>query len=113
MNLAEIVERLDLKVFSGHRELARTVGGGYAGDLLSDVMAHAQKDHLWITIQVHPNIVAVAVLKDLSAILLANGREPAEETAARAEKENIPVLGTAFNTFEIAAKLGGLGVRGA
>jgi predicted transcriptional regulator len=112
MNLADIVERLDLKVYSGRRELARTVDGGYMGDLLSDVIAHARKDQMWITIQVHPNIVAVAVLKELAAIVLANGREPAAETAARAEKENIPVLGTPLNAYEIAGRLSGLGVRG-
>jgi predicted transcriptional regulator len=113
MNLAEIAERLDLKVYSGQGRLERTVGPGYTGDLLSDVIAHAQKDAVWITIQVHPNIVAVAVLKDLAAILLANGREPAPETAARAEKENIPVLGTSLSAFEVAGRLSEMGIRGA
>ena len=84
MNLAELVERLDLKVFAAARSVARAVGGGYAGDLLSDVIAHGRKDQVWITIQIHPNIIAVAVLKELAAIVLANGREPAAETVARA-----------------------------
>ncbi len=113
MTLAEIVELCGLKVYCGSGELARRAGGGYAGDLLSDVIAHARKDDVWITIQVHPNIVAVAVLKDISAILLANGREPAADTTARAEKERIPVLGTPLGAFEIAARLGGLGIPGA
>jgi len=112
MNLTGLVERLDLKVFSGPERLSRTVGGGYAGDLLSDVIAHGRKDHVWITIQVHPNIVAVAVLKDLAAIVLANGREPAEETVARAKKEGVPLLGSALPAFEIAGRLHGLGLRG-
>ena len=86
MNLAELVERLDLRVYSGREELARAVGGGYAGDLLSDVIAHGRKDHVWVTIQIHPNIIAVAVLKELAAIVLANGREPAAETVAQARK---------------------------
>lgn len=113
MNLAEIAERLDLRVYSGRGRLERTVGAGYSGDLLSDVIAHAGKDAVWITIQVHPNIIAVAVLKELAAILLANGREPAPETAARAEQENIPVLGTPLSAFDIAGRLGELGIRGA
>ncbi len=112
MNLAGLVERLDLKVFAGREELARTVEGGCAGDLLSDIIAHGRKDQVWVTVQIHPNIVAVAVLKELAAIVLAGGREPAEETVARARKERVPILGTALTAFEVAGRLHGLGLRG-
>jgi len=109
MNLAELIERFDLKVYSGRPELARTVGGGYAGDLLSDVIAHGQKDQIWITIQVHPNIIAVAVLKEMAAIVLVNGREPAAETVARAEKERVPILGSSLDAYSFAGRLYGQG----
>ena len=36
--------------------------------------------------QIHPNIVAVAVLKELAGIVLVNGREPAAETLQQARK---------------------------
>ena len=113
MKLSDLAERLDLKVFGAGGGLGREVGGGYSGDLLSDVMAHGRKDDLWLTIQVHPNIVAVAVLKDLAAILLANGREPAAETIERAEKEKVPILGSAAPAYELAGRLYGLGIKGA
>ncbi len=112
MNLAELVERLDLRIYSGREELARAVGGGYAGDLLSDVIANGRKDHVWVTIQIHPNVIAVAVLKELAAIVLANGREPAAETVAQAQKKRVPILGTKLPAFEFAGRLHGLGVRG-
>ncbi len=112
MNLAELVERLRLKVYSGGEALARAVGGGYVGDLLSDVIANGKKGQVWITIQVHPNIVAVAVLKELAAIVVVNGREPAAETVDRARKEQVPVLGTALTAFELAGRLHGLGLGG-
>lgn len=112
MNLAELVERLDLKVHSGRHELGRMVGGGYVSDLLSDVIAHGRKDHLWVTLQVHPNIVAVAALKELAAIVLVNGRQPAPETAERAEKERIPIFGTSLSAFEFVGRLYGLGIKG-
>jgi serine kinase of HPr protein (carbohydrate metabolism regulator) len=111
MNLKELVERLDLRVYSGRDELARDIVGGYAGDLLSDVIAHGRKDQVWVTIQVHPNVVAVAVLKELAAIVLANGREPASETIARAQKERVPILGTTLTAFEFAGRFHGLGLR--
>jgi len=112
MNLSDLVEKFGLKVFAGRKELVRTVGGGYVGDLLSDVMAHSRKDDLWITLQIHPNVVAVAALKELAAIVLINGREPAPETADKAEREGIPILGTASSAFELAGRLYALGVRG-
>lgn len=111
MNLADIVERLELRVYAGRSEMARTVSGGYASDLLSDVIAHSRKDQLWITLQVHPNIVAVAALKELAAIVLVNGREPAAETTARADKERIPVLGTPLSAYEFVGRVYGLGLK--
>jgi hypothetical protein len=113
MKLSDLASRLDLKVYTAATGLDRPVGGGYAGDLLSDVMAHGRKDDLWVTIQVHPNIIAVAVLKELAGIILANGREPAAETVERAKKEGVVILGTPVNAYELAGRLHGLGIKGA
>ncbi len=112
MKLADLATQLDLKVFTSKGKLDRPVAGGYAGDLLSDVMAHAGKDTLWVTIQVHPNIVAVAVLKELAGIVLVNGREPAAETIERAEREGLPIFGVPAAAFEFIGRLHGLGVKG-
>ena len=57
--------------------MERTVEGGYVSDLLSDVIAGAQEGDLWVDLQIHQNIVAVAVLKDLAGILIVGGRNPA------------------------------------
>ncbi|MDW7759805.1 MAG: DRTGG domain-containing protein [Acidobacteriota bacterium] len=113
MTLAELVARLDLTVFAGENGLQRAVKSGYAGDLLSDVMARGGENVLWITIQIHPNIVAVAVLKDLAGVVISGGRTPEPETVQRAEKEGLPLLGSALGAFELAGRLHGLGLRGA
>ena len=60
MTISEIIKTLDLEVLSGNELLGSEVTGGYAGDLLSDVLANAEVGNLWITIQIHQNIVAVA-----------------------------------------------------
>jgi len=112
MSLADVIQRLDLKVCAAGEDLSRPVTGGYAGDLLSDVIAHGRKDDLWVTVQSHPNIVAVAVLKELAGIILVNGREPAAETVERAEKERLPILLTSLNAFECVGRLHGLGIKG-
>lgn len=105
MNLKEIIDRLNLKVFTLKASLEGLVTGGYTSDLLSDVMANAREGNLWITLQIHPNIVAVSKLKDLAGIILVNGRQPEEETRQKAEEENLPLLGTEENSFVISGKL--------
>lgn len=111
MTLAEIVERLSLKVYAGAAKLNRPLAGACAGDLLSDIIAHGPKDGLWITIQIHPNIVAVAVLKDLAAILLANGREPVADTIRHAEDQGIPILGSPLGIYDLAGRIYELGLH--
>ncbi len=75
------------------------------GDLLSDVIANSRAGNVWITMQVHSNIVAVAVLKELSAIIIVQGRQPAEDTVRRATEETVPVLVSNRPTFETAGRL--------
>jgi len=105
MTLNEVVEQLRLHVRCGGPRLQEEVTGGYAGDLLSDVMAHSKPGDLWVTLQVHANIVAVAVLKDLAGIVIVQGREPAEETLTRAAQENVPLLVSDLQAFETIGKI--------
>ena len=105
MKVSEIVEKLDLKVYSGREGLNREISGGYVSDLLSDVMGNAREGEVWITLQVHQNVMAIASLKDLAAVILVNNLEPQENTVRHSDNENIPVLGTSLSTFEIAGKL--------
>jgi hypothetical protein len=113
MTLANLVEQLDLKIYTGRDDLTRPVNGGYASDLLSDVLAHGRKDQIWVTLQIHPNIIAVAAFKELAAIVLVNGREPAPETMALAQRERISIVGTPLTAFEFIGKVYGLGIQGA
>jgi hypothetical protein len=112
MKLTEVIEELALTVKTAQSGLDREVKGGYASDLLSDVMANSQEGDVWVTIQGHPNIVAVATLRDLAGIILANGREPDAETVQRAEEEGVPILCTTLPTYQVVGKLYQLGVHG-
>ena len=112
MKLTELIQKLNLDVRSAKDSLQREVTGGYASDLLSDVLAHSKEGNLWITLQIHQNIVAVASMKDLAGIILVNGREPEQETLAKAEAENMVIMVTKMPTFELVGKLYGLGVTG-
>ena len=75
------------------------------GDLLSVVMGNAAEEQVWITIQSHVNIVAVASLRSVSAIIIAHGFEPDEDTIESAREEEITILTTKLDPFSIARKL--------
>jgi predicted transcriptional regulator len=110
MKLAKLVEELALTVKATQKGLDREVKGGYASDLLSDVMANSHEGDIWVTIQGHPNIVAVATLRDLAGVILANGRQPDAETVQRAEEEEVPLLCTPLSTYEVVGRLYSMGV---
>jgi len=105
MKLKEIIEKLQLKVLAGQDKLDVEVTGGYTSDMLSDVIANSKEGNLWITLQTHQNIIAVAKLKDLSGIIIVNNREPDEDTLQKAKEENAPLLGSEETAFEVSGKL--------
>jgi serine kinase of HPr protein (carbohydrate metabolism regulator) len=111
MKIRDIVKTLGLKVISGEEFLEREVTGGYAGDLLSDVLANSKKGNIWVTLQIHQNIIAVAISKELSGIIIVNGRKPENETLKRAKEEKIPVMISNLLTYEVAGRLYEIGIR--
>ena len=105
MKVSDMVKELNLKVFCGEAGLDREVTGGYVSDLLSDVMGNASEGALWITLQTHRNVLAIASLKELAAVILVKGFEPDEDTIEHSKEECIPVLGTDLSTFELTGRL--------
>ena len=105
MKIEDLVQALQLEVKCGKDYLNREVTGGYTGDLLSDVMGNAREGYIWITRQVHQNIVAVASLKELAGLILINSCQPAPDTLEKAEAEKIPVMVSGLPAFEISGQI--------
>lgn len=112
MKLRKIIEQLGLQVRCGSETLDNEVRSGYTSDLLSDVLANSEEGDLWITLQIHPNIVAVASMKGLTGIVLTNGREPQEETVNKANDEGIAVMVSELGAYELSGRLYGMGLCG-
>ena len=110
MKLKAIVEKMNMKVVSGSGHLDHEVTSGYASDLMSDVIANSKEGDLWVTMQIHPNIVAVAQLKELSGIIIVHNRRVEAETLKKAEEFGLPIMVTELSAFQIAGKLYELGV---
>ncbi|HHX63776.1 MAG TPA: serine kinase [Chloroflexi bacterium] len=101
-----------MPVAAGEAGLDRKVTGGYASDLLSCVMAGAQTGNVWVTLQAHPNIVAVAELLSLACIVITEGTQPDAETVERANERGIPILLSDAGTFTVVGRLTDLGIQG-
>lgn len=112
MIVRDMAEHLALKVIAGESGLDSEITGGYVGDLLSCVMARATSGDVWITVQGHPNVVAVAVLVGVSAIIVSEGAKVDPITLEKAEQEGIPVLSSRRASFSLVAELSALGVKG-
>ena len=82
------------------------MAGGYAGDLLSWVMGRAGEDCAWLTIMSNQNVAAVALMADLSCVILTESVVPDEELLRRAKEQGVNLLGTKDPTYETALRLG-------
>jgi predicted transcriptional regulator len=103
MLVKEVAEKLGLKILTVGRE--QEVLSGYVSDLLSDVIANAEEGCLWITMQRHLNVVAVAQLKKLAGIIVSHGIEPEASVLDRARQEGIFVLSAKADSFDTAGRL--------
>ena len=111
MQVNELVSALNLTVVAGEGGLEHEVTGGYAADLLSCVMAGAEAGDVWVTLQAHPNVVAVAGLRELACVIVTEGAQPDSETLDRANETDIPLLLTDESTYRIVGRLTALGVE--
>jgi predicted transcriptional regulator len=111
MTLGDIIEALALEVRAGSDQMDRVVEGGYVSDLLSDVIAGAKEGDIWITLQLHQNIVAVAFLNNLAGIVIVGGREPEPETLEKAEEQGVPIMVSGLPAYEVVGRLYQMGIR--
>ena len=112
MILKEVIQALDLTVIADAGPMNVTVTGGYVSDLLSHVMGQSKAGQVWITMQGHQNVVAVASLVGLAAVVIAGGIEPEEQTLTKAKDQEVVVCKTPLSVYEVAGRLYQLGITG-
>lgn len=105
MTVNNLISTLKLTLIGGNEGIQNEITGGYTSDLLSDVMGNINDGNVWITLQTHKNVMAIASLRDVSAVILVKGLQPDADMLDKANEEGIPVLGTELETFEITGKI--------
>lgn len=104
MTVRDMIAALSLEILCAG-DLDRPVSGAYCGDLLSRVMGRAQQNSAWVTIMGNRNTVAVALLADVSAVILAEGVVPEDAALERAEAEGVTLLRSEQSAFALCAAL--------
>ncbi len=105
-NLAQIIRELDLTLLTEEKDFAGIeVSSGYTSDLLSCVIAGAPNQGIWVTIQAHLNIIAVAALIELSAVIVTEGGVPDAATIKKANEEGISLFSSKMSSFWVVGKL--------
>ena len=105
MTVKELAEKLDLTIVCGISQSNQPVTGGFCSDLLSYVMGKATEGQVWMTIQKHKNIMAVAALKDLAAIIIADGMQPEPDVIETGNDEGIVVMTSKETSYQLAGKI--------
>lgn len=100
MRVNELVEKYDFQKLSGEA-LDREIESVYSCDLLSWVMAKGKHDTAWITVQTHNNILAVASLLDFACVIIPEGIKVEAEIVSKANDEDIIILSTPLDSYEI------------
>ncbi len=109
MTVKELKEALSLTFLCGE-ELAgsRVADGCYSGDLLSWVMSKAKENNVWLTVMGNVNSIGVAVLTDISCIILTENAALDADALSRAKQNGVIILTTEKTSYETAVEIGKL-----
>jgi hypothetical protein len=105
MTVREMAEALGLEVMTGDVNLGEPIEAGYVSDLLSDVIANVPENSVWVTVQRHINILGVAKLRNVVAIITPRNLKVETEVVERAKVEGVALLRTGHTAFEISGRL--------
>ena len=109
MTVKELETKLKLKPVNEIYD--REISGVFISDMVSDVMAGAKADNVWVTVQTHKNIAAAANLVDVAAVIIVRGKKVPEDTVQMADRAKLTLFSTEEDTFQIAVKLFDAGLR--
>ena len=97
----EVIEALKAEI-AAEGDLARQIKGCHVSDLLSDVLSKNHEGDLWITQHTHSNIVAVASVKGIAAVVVVDGNIVPDDTLEKARAEGVTIARCQLSAFEAA-----------
>lgn len=101
MTVREFVEKYQLEIVAGNN-LEAEIEGAYFGDDPHDVMEMAAANNIWLTIVNDLTTVGVALLADISAVILVEGRDYERIAVKKACEKDINLLKYEGSKFDLA-----------
>lgn len=105
MTIQELAALINGTVQTKTVDTGREVTCGYTCDLLSWVMAKGREGMAWATVQAHMNVVAVAVLADMSCVIAAEGVQFGADVIEKAEEEGVALITTDLSAYHVAGRM--------
>ncbi len=105
MNIGEIAVLVQGKVLTDSVKTNFEVGGAFAGDLMSDVLATIKPEAILITGLNNPQVIRTALIADVRMVIIARGKHPTIEMVELANSEGMPMVSSPLGLFEISARL--------
>ncbi len=110
MKMKDCINELDIKLLNT-ATLEKEVEDVYIGDLLSMVMAKANENSLWLTVQAHMNTIAIAEMLDISGgVIFLEGVIPNEDVIKKADELNLLLMSSQQSAYSLSKKLVSLGI---
>lgn len=111
MDLRQAAEVLKAEVIVGPCDDGTEIGGCFAADLMSDVLAFARSGSLLITGLTTDQAIRTAAIKHLVGVVIIEGKEIDGETAEAAREQEVPLLRTHLSKYEACGLLLQAGLR--
>lgn len=105
MKVSELIDKLSLEILT-EGNMDKEIEGCYCSDLLSHCMSNIEENNIWITVQVNINIVAIAVLTELSAIIIAQDMIVGDDVLSKAAEEGVTILKSPKTSYELCVEVG-------
>lgn len=100
MTIQQLIDSLSLQLLTPGLDTNAAFYDVYTSDLLSAALAKVTENHVWITVQVHQNILGVASIKQAAAIILSENLIPDKDLITKAIEKNIIVLLSSYTSYE-------------
>lgn len=112
MRISEIRRLLNARVLTSSIFNDTDILYVFASDMMSDVLAYADKRMILVTSLTNPQVIRTAEMMDINCILYVRGKVPSDIVIAMAEERHITMLAINYCMFDTCGILYDAGLRG-
>ncbi len=105
MNIAEIIELTEARVFAGNPDKQINIERAFSSDLMSDVLTLDDHHIVLITGLANLQLIRTVEMADIPVVLLSRNKTASPEMIQLAEENGIVLLGTSFSIFRASGVL--------